>query len=79
MSKDGSSPETLRIFWGWSNGGNFSVPDNPRMTFFRAPFLYKLYVVRRLTRTDDPLQNDPTVGFVRELLPLLRKNLSPTP
>ncbi len=79
MVKDGPSPEPLRVFWAWSAGGPFSVPDNPRMTFLRAGFLYKLYVVRRLNRIDEPLQDDPAASFVRELLPTLRTNLSATP
>jgi hypothetical protein len=79
MVKEGLSPEPLRVFWAWSNGGAFSTPDDPRMTYIQAGFLYKLYVVRRLSRIDEPLQDDPATGFVRELLPTLRTNLSATP
>jgi hypothetical protein len=79
MVKDGPAPEPLRVFWAWSNGGAFSAPDDPRITFIRAPFLYKLYVVRRMARTDESLQDDPSTGFIRELLSTLRTNLSATP
>jgi hypothetical protein len=79
MVKPGLAPEPVRVFWGWSDDGAFSVPDNPRMKFIRSGFLYKLYVVRRMTRNDEPLQDDPAAGFVRELLPTLRTQLAPTP
>jgi hypothetical protein len=77
MTREGLNPEPLRVFWGWSDGGAFSVPSNPRMTYAGAGFLYKLYVVRRLSRTDEPLQDDSAAAFVTELLPILRARLAP--
>src|SRR5262249_42479481 len=71
MSKEGHSPDQLRIFWGWSDGGAFAVPANPRMAYAGAGFLYKLYVVRRLTGVEGSLRDDPAAAFVRELLPVL--------
>jgi hypothetical protein len=79
LIKEGPSPEPLRVFWAWSDGGLFSAPDNPRMTYLRSRFLYKLYVIRRTSRIDEPLQDDPATGFLRELLPTLRNALSAAP
>jgi hypothetical protein len=77
VTRDGPNPEPLRVFWGWSRGGPFGIPANPRMTYAGAPFLYKVYVVRRLPRAEEPLQGDPAADFVRELLPVLNAHLAP--
>src|SRR5262249_2166850 len=31
----------LRLFWGWSDGGQWQAPTVPRFTFRGLPFLYK--------------------------------------
>ena len=77
MSKEGPNPEPLRVFWGWSAGGPFATPDNPRRAYAGAGYLYKVYVVRRLGRAEEPLEADPAAGFVRELLPVLNAALAP--
>jgi hypothetical protein len=79
LVKDDPAAEPLRIFWAWSNGGAFCAPDNPRYMFSRSDYLYKVYVVRRLRQANGPLQGDPAAAFVRELLPILQKNLSVAP
>jgi hypothetical protein len=65
----------LRIHWGWSADGSWQAPDSPRWTFFGEPFLYKLYVVRDATATDEPADRGTSVRFLRALLPELRKTL----
>jgi hypothetical protein len=79
-SREGATPDPLRIFWGWSDGGPFEAPEDARTRFRRSPYLYKVYVVRRLSRADEPLgDDDPAVLFLRELLPVLRTGLAPAP
>src|SRR5262249_8651740 len=77
MSKEGPNPEPLRVFWRWSSGGPFAVPDNRRRAYAGAGSLYKVYVVRRLGRADESLEGDPAAGFVREFLPALNTALAP--
>jgi len=77
FQKPGVAPETLRIFWSWRGRGAWMVPDKPRLTFARSGFLYKLYVVHRLSSADDPLEEDPALDFLRLLLPELQRCLSP--
>jgi hypothetical protein len=77
FSKPNPVPVPLRILWSWSDGGPWSAPDNPRLTFARSGALYKLYVLRG---TDQTLQkDDPCVEFLEALLPELQKCLSKTP
>ena len=77
FQKTNTAPVYLRVLCGWSATGTWSVPDNPRWEFARSPVLYKLYVVHELARPDEPLDDDPAVGFLRELLPSLRAAIFP--
>ncbi len=79
FAKPGVEPDPLRIFWGWTDGGPLTAPDNPRLTFARAGALYKLYVIRRMGSTDEPLDHDACLDFINVLLPELQKCLSPNP
>ena len=66
-----------RIFWSWFAAGRWEAPDNPRFTFSRRlPVLFKLYVLRDMV-SDLPLDQDPCVDFLRQLLPELKKALEP--
>jgi hypothetical protein len=69
--------KVLRIFWAWSADGNWTSPENPRLAFARFPMLYKLYLVREMADTNEPLDDDPCVEFMRTLLPELQKSLFP--
>jgi len=71
------APQTLRIFWAWNNGGAWTAPDNPRWAFARSGLLYKLYLIRGMSRTDEPLDEDPSLDFLQVLLPELQRCLSP--
>src|SRR5262245_51561300 len=43
------SPTQLRVFWGWSVGGAWTAPGNPRLSFAGRRALYKLYVLHETT------------------------------
>lgn len=76
FTKPGPAPETLRIFWSWSNTGPWLAPENPRIAFSRSPALYKLYVVRRVSRPNESPDEDPCLDFLRVLIPRLQTCLS---
>jgi hypothetical protein len=67
----------LRIFWSWSAAGEWTVPNSPRFAFARRPFLYKLYVIREMADSNEPLESDPCREFLRQLLPELQRCLFP--
>jgi hypothetical protein len=61
--------EHLRIFWSWQPwGGNWQAPDSPRAEFGNATALHKLYVVHPLASADEPLEDDPSLGLIRDFL-----------
>lgn len=72
---DGPVPSHLRVIWSFSGTGDWQVPRSPRIAFARSPTLYKLYVVRRLRKLNEPLDKDPANEFIRDLIPELRKAL----
>jgi hypothetical protein len=78
MQKDTpTGPLYQRIFWSWSATGDWKAPDNPRWEFAARPVLYKLYLIRDMNSAADPLEDDPCVELMRQLLPQLRQSLFP--
>jgi hypothetical protein len=73
------TPDRLRIFCAWSVNGSWSAPENPRLTFFRDPALYKLYVSRRLLQAEEPLDDDAAVDFLKVFVPQLEKSVFASP
>jgi hypothetical protein len=69
--------DILRIMWGWTTDGRWQAPDNPRRAFGRGnDALMKLYLIRQVG-PDDGNATDPTEAFLADLLPELRRCLSP--
>ncbi len=66
----------LRIFWSWFDGKAWSAPETPRLRFWRSPVLYKLYVVRAISDTQESTEEDPALDFLRQFLPELNKALA---
>jgi hypothetical protein len=69
----------LRILWAWNDGHGWKTPNNPRLSFAAAPFLYKLYVIRDPGREDAPPERDPGDDLLSQLLPQLEKALFVAP
>jgi hypothetical protein len=68
----------LRIFWSWtSGGGKWEVADNPRLAFVHRPLLYKLYVQRAAAAAPEPLETDPCVELLNQLLPAMQREVLP--
>jgi hypothetical protein len=77
--RPGADPAPLRVMWAWGTNGEWQAAKNPRREFALQPALFKLYVVRRLTRPDESLQRDPATDFVQQLVPALRRCLTEAP
>jgi hypothetical protein len=74
-----ASPVYLRVYWSFTADGEWRSPDNPRLTFAGRRQVYKLYVIRQLTRSDEPLDGDPAGSFIQALLPAMEKIYFATP
>ncbi len=62
-----------RIFCSWTTDGTWRAAGNPRWEFADQPVLYKLYLVRELTSAEEPLEEDPCIDLMSDLLPQLQK------
>jgi hypothetical protein len=65
----------LRLFWAWNAGDGWTASDDPRVAFARRPVLHKLYVVRDLDNLNEDVTKDPSLTFMKELLPALDEAL----
>jgi hypothetical protein len=65
----------LRIFWSWRTSQGWQVADNPRLNFAGEKVLHKMYLIRELVQPDEPLDTDPCVEFMREVLPMLERSV----
>jgi hypothetical protein len=76
LAKDhAAGRQRLRIYWAWSPDGKWSAPEYPRIAFARYGALYKLYVLRELSRTDESVEDEPCCDLLRRLLPELQQAL----
>jgi hypothetical protein len=76
MSRTRPGDQTqLQVFWAWSPDGTWSVPDDPRLAFARHAVLFKLYLIREVSNTEEPLEDDPCIDLLRGLLPELQRVL----
>jgi hypothetical protein len=69
------APNFTRVFWSWTGDGDWSVPDYPRAVFGRYRVLYKLYVTSSPLDSKAPIDEDPCVDFLRDLLPVIDQTL----
>lgn len=65
------------VFWSWNGTGAWQVPDNPRTTFYRCRRLYKLYLIRDLSRPGEGVDDDPCLDLMQHLRPELQRVLFP--
>jgi hypothetical protein len=75
--KPGTPPEALDVLWAWKTSGVWAASANPRVDYARSAVLYKLYVIRRLSRPEEKPPQEPTLDFLRAFLPELEKHISP--
>ncbi len=63
----------LRIFWAWNAAGSWQAPDSPRFTFARYPVLHKLYLIREMATSEEPLDEDACIEFMKEFQPAFQR------
>ncbi len=68
-------PESERVYWSWTGNGTWVAADSPRLTFARFRALYKLYVIHRMSRPDEAVQDDAAPDFIKLFVPALQKVL----
>jgi hypothetical protein len=79
QADDSPSPGGLRTFWSWNAQGAWQVAGNPRVAFAAHAVLHKLYLTRRLDRANEPVDKDPCLDLMKDLLPELQRKLFSDP
>jgi hypothetical protein len=73
--------EPFHVYYAWNSGTGWRASGNPRIDFVAARALYKLYVVREITRKEDEDKDakDPALDFLSQYVPVLDDCLFQTP
>ena len=58
----------IRSYWSWTADGHWQAADNPRLTYIRAPYLYKIQVQGTLRSEPSADTHDPCRDFLSEFL-----------
>ena len=65
--------QRLQIFWGWRTIDKpWYAPPYDRFALAGIPALYKMYVIHERSEGDDrPLEDTPSIAFIRDVLPAI--------
>ena len=69
----------IRIFWSFSDDGNWRGPRMPKPTFAGRSALYKVYLITELDEVGAEIEKNPTLEFTRQFLPELNRVLFQSP
>ncbi len=77
LKEDTLATHHIRIFWSFSDDGNWRGPRMPKPAFAGRPAMYKIYMITELDNTTVPasIEGNPTLQFSRAFLPLINKVL----
>ena len=67
--------DVIRVLYAWSDGGPWSAPDQPRISYAGRPYLYKIQVSGLLS---DSNKEDSCQSFLESFLPVFEPYLLPT-
>lgn len=72
--------DDIRIFWGFTDDGNWQGPKMPKPAFAGRTALYKMYLITHIDgkTVGIDVDSNPTNGFVRDFLPVVNKALFET-
>jgi hypothetical protein len=65
----------LRVYWAWTAQGAWQAPGSARSAFAGQPAVYKLYLMREMTSSNEQLEDELCQDFLRVLLPRLDEAL----
>jgi hypothetical protein len=65
----------LRIFWSYTDDGQWTSPKLAKQLFARKPALYKVYLITQIEGRATELSKDPSVQFAKEFMPVVNDAL----
>ncbi len=72
LESTGLQGQMLRVYYGWTVGGEWAAPYDARITFAGNPYLYKIQLAAPLPAGDIALKGDPGPAFLKDFLPTLK-------
>ncbi len=75
---DTSGTKYQRVFWTWSYDGTWQAPDVPRLALAGQPALYKMYLITELAQPGASIEQNPSIKFLNDFLPVLNAALFPS-
>lgn len=76
---DPTKDQVLRIFWTYSDNGDWLGPGWAKRTFAGKPAMYKIYVISDVTGGDSSIEANPAQAFVKDALSKFNKVLFAQP
>jgi hypothetical protein len=71
----GLQGRSIRMYYGWSTGGNWSAPPDARWAFSGRPFLYKIQLSTNLPSGTDEKTSDACRRFLQDFVPVAKDYL----
>src|SRR5579863_1142930 len=77
VKQEAGVPLRLRTFWTWHGRRGWQVPTNPRMTYARDPYIFKMYITKSFEGPGPQPAEDGCLDFIREVITELQAVLPP--
>ena len=77
--EDMMSKQEIRIFWTFSDDGNWAGPKDPKAVFGGRRAMYKFYLITDVNESGWDIESNPTINFVKEFVPTVNKILYQEP
>ena len=78
IKESATKTDHLRIFWGYTDDGQWEGPRLPKVHYAQRSALYKLYLITQIAdRKDRSIENSSSLDFAKEFVPLIEGILFP--
>ena len=67
--------DILRVYYAWTPGRNWEAPKEPRFSFSKYPYIYKIQLAGHLPLEADVDAEDPCRKFLQDFVPVAREYL----
>lgn len=77
--EDTRGVDEIRIFWTFSDNGQWAGPRDPKNEFGGRPAMYKIYFITNVAEVGMDIESNPTTSFVKEFIPAINDILFQEP
>jgi hypothetical protein len=69
------APDRLRIFWAFTDNGDWQGPSSPKPVFGARDAMFKVYFITQAPLRNESPEESPTLDFAKEFFPEVNKTL----